>query len=43
MTYYTTPAGAKVFDAGVINFGGSALIPPMPTLLSNLWRRLSAP
>jgi hypothetical protein len=43
MTYYTTPSGAKVFDAGVINFGGSALIPPLPTLLSNLWRELGAP
>ena len=27
MTYYTTPRGAKVFSAGVMNFGGSALWP----------------
>jgi hypothetical protein len=43
MTYYTTPAGAKVFAAGVLNFGGSALVPPVPRLLDNLWAHLSAP
>jgi hypothetical protein len=43
MTYYTTPAGAKVFAAGVLNFGGSALIPPLPRLLDNLWTALSVP
>jgi hypothetical protein len=43
MTYYTTPGGAKVFAAGVLNFGGSALIPPVPRLLENLWAHLSAP
>ena len=43
MTYHTTPAGAKVFAAGALNFGGSALIPPVPRLLENLWTELSAP
>jgi hypothetical protein len=43
MTYYTTPAGAKVFAAGVLNFGGSALVPPVPRLLRNLWAHLSTP
>jgi hypothetical protein len=43
MTYYATPAGAKVFAAGSINFGGYAEIPPVPTLLENLWERLSRP
>jgi hypothetical protein len=43
MTYYTTPGGAKVFAAGVLNFGGTALIPPMPRLLENLWAHLSTP
>lgn len=43
MTYYTTPAGAKVFAAGVLNFGGSALVPPGPRLLENLWAHLSRP
>jgi hypothetical protein len=43
MTYYQTPAGAKVFSAGAINFGGSAEWPVVTRLLDNLWRRLSAP
>jgi hypothetical protein len=43
MTYYTTPAGAKVFSAGVMNFGGSALWPIVSTMLQNLWTALSKP
>jgi hypothetical protein len=43
MTYYTTPAGAKVFDAGVMNFGGSALWPIVSTMLENLWAELAQP
>ena len=43
MTYYTTPAGAKVFSAGVMNFGGSALWPIVSTMLQNLWTELSKP
>jgi hypothetical protein len=43
MTYYTTPAGAKVFSAGVMNFGGSALWPVVSTMMQNLWRTLSKP
>jgi hypothetical protein len=43
MTYYETPAGAKVFDAGAINFAASATTPPVSTLLVNLWTRLSTP
>jgi len=43
MTYYTTPAGAKVFSAGVMNFGGSALWPIVSTMLQNLWTTLSKP
>jgi hypothetical protein len=43
MTYYTTPAGAKVFSAGVMNFGGSALWPVISTMLQNLWQELSRP
>ena len=43
MTYYTTPRGAKVFAAGAINFGGSALWPVTSKLLENLWTELSAP
>src|SRR5207245_9614856 len=43
MTYYTTPRGAKVFAAGVINFGGTALWPVVSTLMDNLWKEFSEP
>jgi len=43
MTYYTTRRGAKVFSGGVMNFGGSALFPPVSVMLENLWVRVSAP
>jgi N,N-dimethylformamidase beta subunit-like protein len=43
MTYYTTPSGAKVFSAGVMNFGGSALFPQVSVMLENLWVKTAAP
>jgi hypothetical protein len=43
MTYYETQAGAKVFDAGAINFAASATSAPVSTMLANLWNRLSVP
>ena len=43
MTYYETPAGAKVFAAGVINFGASLANPAVDRLLANIWARLSVP
>ena len=43
MTYYETPAGAKVFNAGAINFASTATQAPVSTMLQNLWQRLSAP
>ena len=43
MTYYSQPNGAKVFDAGVMNFGGTAQLPPVRQLMGNLWTRLSRP
>jgi hypothetical protein len=43
MTYYETPAGAKVFAAGALDFGGSALTNPVSQMLRNLWDRLAAP
>jgi len=43
MTYYETPAGAKVFDAGAINFAASATQAPVSTLLQNLWAHLTVP
>jgi hypothetical protein len=43
MSYYETPAGAKVFAAGALDFGGSALTTPVSTMLENLWARLTKP
>src|ERR671911_218915 len=43
MSYYETPAGARVFAAGVIDFGGSATLPTVRRLLENLWARLASP
>jgi hypothetical protein len=43
MAYYETAAGAKVFAAGALDFGGSALTDPVSQMLTNLWARLSRP
>jgi hypothetical protein len=43
MTYYETAGGAKVFDAGAINFASTATTAPVSQLLENLWARLSTP
>jgi hypothetical protein len=43
MTYYETPAGAKVFAAGALNFGASLGEPAVDRLLANVWARLSTP
>ena len=43
MTYYATSRGAKVFSAGVMNFGGSALWPVVSRMLENLWLRTARP
>ena len=43
MTYYETKRGAKVFDAGAINFGGTAEWPVVSRMLDNLWARLRRP
>jgi hypothetical protein len=43
MTYYAQPNGAKVFSAGVMNFGGSALWPGVRTMIENLIARLRVP
>jgi hypothetical protein len=42
MTYYETPAGARVFAAGTMDFGGTALEPPVSQLLENLWQHMLA-
>jgi hypothetical protein len=43
MTYYETPAGAKVFAAGALNFAASLNRPEVARLLENVWTRLTAP
>jgi hypothetical protein len=43
MTYYRTSRGAKVFAAGVMNFGGTAAFPTPGRMLDNLWAELSRP
>jgi hypothetical protein len=40
-TYYETKRGAKVCDAGAINFGGTAERPVVSRILDNLCARLS--
>jgi hypothetical protein len=40
MTYYRRGA-AQVFDAGVLNFGGTADWPVVSKIVENLWRRLA--
>jgi hypothetical protein len=42
MTYYQTPAGAKVFAAGTLGFGGSDNT-TATILFQNLWNHLTAP
>jgi hypothetical protein len=43
MTYYETPAGAKVFAAGAFSIAGSAENPVVGRVLANLWDRLEQP
>ncbi len=43
MTYYETPAGAKVFAAGTLNFAASLGDPAVARLVENVWTRLSRP
>jgi len=40
MAYYETAAGARVFSAGVLDFGGSATFWPVRRMLDNLWRHM---
>jgi len=41
MTYYETPSGARVFNAGTLDFSGSALTAPVTRMLENLWDRMT--
>jgi hypothetical protein len=40
MTYYETEAGARVFSAGALDFGGSATFWPVTRMLANLWSHM---
>ena len=42
MTYYETPAGARVFAAGALNFAASITDPAVSRLVENVWARLRA-
>jgi hypothetical protein len=43
MAYYETAAGARVFSAGALNFGGQiALWPQATQVLQNVWNRLAS-
>ncbi len=43
MTYYETPTGARVFSAGVLNFGGTIMLwPQTQRLLDNIWTRMTS-
>ena len=43
MTYYETPAGAKVFAAGAFSLARSVWDPGIDTIVANLWNNLSKP
>ena len=43
MTYYETPAGAKVFAAGALNFASSLGDPQVAAFVENVWTRLAQP
>ena len=40
MSYYETAAGARVFAAGTLDFGGSVNFWPMNKMLDNLWQHM---
>ncbi len=42
MAVYETAAGARVFSAGVLDFGGSATSWPVRRMLENIWRHMLA-
>jgi len=41
MTYYTTPAGAKVFAAGAFTLAGSVWDPDIEPIVERLWEEMS--
>ena len=43
MTLYRTPAGARVFAAGAIDFAASLGLPAVSRLVDNVWARFTSP
>ena len=43
MTYYETPAGAKVFAAGAFSLARSVWDTGIDRIVANLWQKLSSP
>jgi hypothetical protein len=43
MSYYETAAGARVFAAGVLDFGGSVTLWPIRRMMDNLWHHMLEP
>jgi hypothetical protein len=43
MTYYETPAGAKVFAAGAFSLADDVQLDDVEPVVANIWSRLSAP
>jgi hypothetical protein len=42
MTYYETEAGARVFSAGALNFGGTVMLwRETARILDNVWARMT--
>ena len=42
MTYYETPAGARVFAAGAFTLAGSIDVPQVQRLVANVWAHLTS-
>ena len=40
MSYYETVGGARVFAAGVLDFGGSVTFWPIRRMIDNLWSHM---
>jgi hypothetical protein len=40
MAYYESPAGARVFSAGVLDFPAVLYTAPGAVMLDNLWRHM---
>jgi hypothetical protein len=43
MTYYQTPAGARVFAAGAFSLADDVQVADVEPVVANIWSRLSTP